>query len=144
MAIQYRVAQTGIAHPYIKAFVVGTFREPDPQWLLADQAMMFSNCGAQLGPNRFRVFSQQWQVAVCGTAGEQVEHSLLLQGAEASDQITVAVVPAAQVALKATLKVQCSGFAIAGGLLQQLQARLNPVREAFVEGAVCEQRQQGW
>ena len=40
--------------------------------------------------------------------------------------------------------MQCSGFAIAGGLLQQLQARLNPVRKALVECAVCKQRQQGW
>ena len=144
MTIQNRVAQTGIAHPYIKAFVVRTFRQPDSERLLADQALMFSNSGAQLGPNRFRVFSQQRHVAVGGTAGEQVEHPLLLQGAKPSDQITFAVMPAEQVALKATLKVQCSGLAIAGGLLQQLQARLNPVREAFVEGAVCEQRQQGW
>ena len=90
------------------------------------------------------MFPQQWQVAVGGAAGEQVEHPLLLQGAKASDQIAVAVVPAEQVPLKATLKVQRSGFAIAGGLLQQLQARLNPVWEAFVECAICEQRQEGW
>ena len=144
MAIQHCVAQSGIAHPYIKAFVVGAFRQPDSERLLADQALMLSNCRAQLSPNRFRVFSQQWQVAVGGAAGEQVEHPLLLQGAKASDQITIAVVPAEQVPLKATLKVQRSGFAIAGGMLQQLQAGLNPVREAFVECAVSEQRQQGW
>jgi hypothetical protein len=71
--------------------------------LLADQPVVFSNSGAQLCSNRFRVFPQQWQVAVGGAAGEQVEHPLLLQGAKASDQIAVAVLPAEQVALKATL-----------------------------------------
>ena len=143
MAIQHRVAQTGIAHPGIKAFVVGAFRQPNPERLLADQALMLSNRCAQLGSNRFWMFQQQRHVTVGGTAGQQVEHPLLLQGAKASDQITVAVLPTQQIALKAALQMHGSCFAIAGGLLQEQQALLNPVRETFMKCAVSEQRQQG-
>ena len=53
------------------------------------------------------------------TTCEQVEHPLLLQGAEATDQITIAVLPALEIALKAALQISGSGFAIAGGLLQE-------------------------
>ena len=107
------------------------------------QALVFVHGCAQLSPHRFRVFAQQGHVAVGGAAGEQVEHALLLQRLEATDQIPIAVLPALEVALKAALQMVGSGFAIAGGLLQKLQAGLNPAREAFVECAVCKQRQEG-
>ena len=93
MPVQYGVAKPGIAHPAVQAFVIGAFRQPDPQGAFANQALVFSHRRAQLAAHRFRVMAQQGQIAVGGAAGEQVHHPNALQGGEALDQITVAALP---------------------------------------------------
>ena len=47
----------------------------------------------QLGPHRLRHLAQQGQVAVGGTASDQVEHPLLVQLAEAGDQLPLGMAP---------------------------------------------------
>ena len=78
-----------------------------------------------------------------GTAGEQVQHTLTLQGCEAADQIAFTLMPGAQMALEAVGQVFGGDLAVVGCLLQQAEAGLNPGREALLQGAIRQQRQQG-
>ena len=93
VGIEHRVAQTAAHQLLIEAFVVGAFRQPDAQGPLTQQAFVLAHCGDQLGPHRLWHLAQQGQVAVGGTAGDQIEHPLLLQPAEAWDQLPFGLTP---------------------------------------------------
>ena len=142
MAVQHGVSEPGIAHPAIQAFVIGAFRQPDPQRRFPDEALVFPNRGAQLPAHRFRVMAQQGQVAVSGTASEQVHHPLALQCREALDQIAVAALLGPLMPLdrgRQVLGALAQGWV---GLRQQIKPFLEPVGEALLEVLIAQQRQQ--
>ena len=99
MAIEYGVAQARITHPVIQTLVISTFRQPDPQRPFSNQALVLTDRSSKLPPHRFRVLAQQGQVAMGGSAGQQINGSAALQGGEPSDQIGVTALPGLQMAL---------------------------------------------
>ena len=52
-----------------------------------------------------------------GTAGEQIQHTLTLQGCEAADQIALTLMPGVQMALEAVGQVFGGDLAVVGCLL---------------------------
>ena len=78
VAIEHRVAQAGGHQLLVEAFVIGAFRQPDPQGPGAHLAFMLHQGRAQLGPHRFGHLSEQGQVAVGGGAGDQIQDPQLL------------------------------------------------------------------
>ena len=87
MPIEDGVAQTRIPHPVVKTFVVSAFRQPDSQWAFSQKPVMLPHSRAELCTHRLRMLAQQGQVAMGGTTGEQIQHTLALEGCEATDQI---------------------------------------------------------
>lgn len=98
----------------------------------------------QLGPHGFGAVAQQRQVAVGGGAGEQVEHSVLLQLPEAVQQLAAALDPALAGALQGLGQGGGSAAVAGWGLLQQQLALGEPVGEACAQHGIADQAQQGW
>ena len=112
MPIEHGVTQPRVPHPAVKTFVVSAFRQPDPQWAFPQEPVVFPHGRAQLGTNRFRMLTQQWQVAVGGTAGEQIEHALTLEGCEAANEIALALTPGPKMVLKTVGQMFCGDLAV--------------------------------
>ena len=77
-----------------------------------------------------------------GAAGEQIHHTLALQGRKALDQITIAALPGPPMPLDCGRKML--GACAQGwvGLRQQIQPFVQPVGEALLEVLIAQQRQQ--
>ena len=144
MAIQHGVAQACITHPLVQALVVGAFRQPDAEWSLADESLMFTHSGAELPPHRFRMLPQQREVAVRCSAGEQIDDFAALQGCKPSDQICVAGFPSLQMTLHGDRQVVHGVPQPRISFRQQVQSRLDPGREAPLQISIRKKRQQGW
>ena len=54
---------------------------------------MFPNGGSQLPAHGLRVMAQEGQISMGGATGEQIHHSLALEGCKASNQVAVAGLP---------------------------------------------------
>ena len=144
MAVENGVAQPGVAHPEIKAFVVRALGKPDSQGPFPDQSLVFADCCAQLTTDRLGVLAEQWQISMGGSAGQQVCNTLFLETREAADEVPVAVQPALPVASDGAFKMLSSllqGFVSAW---QQPEPVVQPLRKALLQILITEEREQCW
>ena len=143
MAIEHGVAQAAGHKQLVEAFVVGTFRQPDPLGAHPQQPLVFAHRRDQLGAHRLGPVPQQGQIAVGGGAGEQVEHPLLLQAPEAGHQVGAAGPPVRQGLGQLAGQIG-PGQATAGwGPIEQLQPHRQPGAETLGQQGITQQREQG-
>ena len=136
MPIENRVAQTCIAHPAIQAFVVSAFGKPDAQGPFPKKPVVLSHGGSQLGTHHLWVLSQQRQIAVGCSAGEQIENALALERCKAWNQIAFPAVPGSEMVLEAAGQVLRCSSAVSGSLLQQVESCLDPGWETLPERGI--------
>lgn len=144
MAIQEAVAQATGHQLLVQPFVVGAFREPDPERPLPQEPLMLPHGGEKLGPHGFGRVAQEGEIAVGGGTGDQIEHPRLLQQAKACQQLAAASLPIAGHRLQ-FLRQSGSGVEeFAGGLGQELKPHLQPGEEPPIQGFVTQEGEKGW
>jgi len=87
--------------------------------------------------------AQQGQVAVGGSAGDQIQHPEVLQPGKPGDQAAIKGTPLLQGVAQLCGQGQRGRLLVGRGVGQELQAALEPGHKAMVQGRVAEQRQQG-
>ena len=138
VGIEDRVAQPAADQQPIQPLVVGAFRKPDPQGPHPQQAFVLPHGRQQLRPHGFGAVPQQWQIAVGGTAGQQVEDPLLLQRLKARQHITLRLLPGLLGPLELQPEAGRGCRMVLGCLAQELLADLQPGDKALTEDLVAQ------
>ena len=143
VGIENGVTQASFGQLLIEALEVGAFGQPNAAGSFANQAFVLAHRSAQLALHRSAGIPQQRQVAVGGTAGQQVENALALQLNEVLEHIAPAAAEGLALPLQVLAEVGGSRLLIGTAALQQFNALLQPGFVALLQHRIHQQRQQG-
>ena len=142
VGVKHGVAQPDLGQRSIEALIEGTLREPDALGSHPQESFVLAYSGAQLPLHRLGWIAQQRQVAMGGTAGDQIKDTGLQQLLEAAQHLALMAPKAIELALEMGVQFGRCSLLFRGAALQKQTALLDPWFKALLQHRIAEQREQ--